>query len=120
MCPDIVCHRNKCINNYNLYDFINKNYKTSLEWESTILFYGAMHSVHYFLAHQPLKLHEQHPDKHEETNKLVSKYLQKYASDYLMAYQYSRWARYYNVVIDTKMRDTCLKSYNELKTLIPP
>ena len=116
MSPNEICHKEKSELNYRCYELINKSSTDFIEWEATTLFYGALHCVHHFFASLPSP---KHPIKHGVTNKLVSRHLRRYAPDYLRAYQISRWARYDDTVITNRMRNECLKCYNDVKKIIP-
>lgn len=116
MSPSNTCHKEKSEGCYQLYDFINKNTTSFLGWEASILFYAALHCVNYFFASPPVS---KHPNSHKKTNKLVSRHLRNFATDYLFSYQVSRWARYFDINITNTMRDTCLRNYNAVKSLVP-
>ena len=116
MSPDISCHKEKQDKNYNLFKFINQNLTDHQDWESIVLFYAALHCVHYFLAVPPLSIH---PKSHTRTNKLISRHLPRFSANYLVAYQVSRWARYDKLEITDEIRDNCTLCFNEVKHLIP-
>ena len=116
MAPSQKCHKEKSEGNYQFYDFIQSNTTDFKGWEATILFYSALHCVNHFFASLPIS---KHPNTHKKTNKLVSRHLRPYAPDYIYSYHISRWARYLDITITDTMRDTCLRNYSAVKTLVP-
>lgn len=118
MSPSQNCHKGKSEENYQLYDLVQSNTTDFIGWESTILFYAALHCVNHFFASLPIP-GERHPGNHDETNNLVSRHLRQYALDYECSYFISRWARYEDWEITETMRNTCLRNYNAVKALIP-